>query len=94
MLRDGEDKGSGCAASSSSQHPDLLICTGAGATGALCGYAVMTRTAYFMCTASKALGRNRKRNSGIFHLEGTLLPLTSHNSSLVCHIVGKYGERC
>lgn len=67
MVRNGRDKSSGCTASSSSQHPDLLMSTGAGATGVPCGCATMECTEYFMYTGSEDLVGNGKRNSGIFH---------------------------
>lgn len=76
-LKMGKAKGSGCAASSSSQHLDQLISAGAGATGVPCGDAAMARTAYFTYTASNNLVRNRKRREivGFFIWKGLCFPL-------------------
>jgi len=77
VVRDGENKGSSCVASSSSHLPDLLISTGEGATGVPCGSATVACTACFVYTAIKDLVRNRKRReiAGFFIWEGLCFPL-------------------
>lgn len=60
-LEVGKYRGGGCAVSSSSQHPDLLISTGAAVPVSSCAYAVTAHRRLFTYAASKALVRKQER---------------------------------
>lgn len=60
-LEVGKYRGGGCAVSSSSQHPNLLISTGAAVPVISCAYAIVACTGFFTYIASKALVRKQER---------------------------------